>query len=104
MDRVNAPPNVWLQACLYLANVHNISSNDGINNEIPLQRRHGTTPDISAFLQFVFWQKIYFMQHGQYFPATTEQGGYFLGVSHNVGDNLCFKILTADTDQIHVQE
>eukprot|EP00978_Attheya_sp_CCMP212_P040574 scaffold222728_cov27-Attheya_sp.AAC.1 len=55
MDRVNAPPDVWLQACTYLADIHNISANDGINDEIPLQRRHGTTPDISAFLQFVFW-------------------------------------------------
>eukprot|EP00978_Attheya_sp_CCMP212_P035135 scaffold151145_cov47-Attheya_sp.AAC.1 len=100
MDRVNAPPDVWLQACLYLADIHNISSNDGINDDIPLQRRHGTTPDISAFLQFVFWQKIYFMQHDQSFPATTEQAGYFLGVSHNVGDNFCFKILTADTGMI----
>eukprot|EP00978_Attheya_sp_CCMP212_P045824 scaffold362005_cov35-Attheya_sp.AAC.1 len=43
---------------------------------------------------------IYFMQHDLSFPATTEQAGYFLGVFHNVGDNLCFKILTADTDMI----
>ena len=100
MDRVNAPPDVWLQACIYLADIHNISANDGINDDIPLQRRHGTTPDISAFLQFIFWQKIYFLQHDQSFPATKEQAGYFLGVSHNVGDNLCFKILTADTGQI----
>eukprot|EP00978_Attheya_sp_CCMP212_P019118 scaffold53166_cov52-Attheya_sp.AAC.3 len=88
MDCVNAPPDVWLQACMYLADIHNSSANDGINDDIPLQQCHGTTPDISAFLPFSF-------------PATTEQAGYFLGVSHNVGDkNLCFKILTADTGQI----
>eukprot|EP00978_Attheya_sp_CCMP212_P003903 scaffold8338_cov47-Attheya_sp.AAC.1 len=37
MDRVNAPPDVWLQTCTYLADIHNISANDGINDKIPLQ-------------------------------------------------------------------
>jgi hypothetical protein len=100
MDRVNCPPDVWLQACQYLADIHNISANDGLNDEIPLQKRHGSTPDISAYLQFVFWQKVFYMQHTSSFPATTEKAGYFIGVSHNVGDNLCFKILTADTGEI----
>ncbi len=66
----------------------------------PWSRRHGETPDISAFLQFRFYEPVYYLDVSQPFPSTKEKLGYWLGVSNNVGDKLCFHILTSDTHRV----
>ena len=99
MDRVGAPPDVWLQAFMYLADIHNISANDALRGNTPIAARHGNKPDISAFLQFYFWQKVLFRQEVS-FPNSNERAGFFVGIAHNTGDKMTFKILDADTGEI----
>ena len=62
----------------------------------PMEKATGETPDISAFMQFTFWEKVLYYSHGESFPDTTEKVGRFLGVSENCGDALTFYILTKD--------
>lgn len=99
MDRTGAPPDVWLQAFMYLADIHNVSANDALRGQTPIAARHGNTPDISAFLQYVFWEKVLFRQQVS-FPNSNERAGFFIGIAHNTGDMMTFKVLDADTGEI----
>ena len=46
-------------------------------------------------MQFHFYEKIYYLELTAIFPDTKELPGYWLGVADNVGDSLCYHILTA---------
>ena len=100
MDCTGAPPQTWLEACEYLTDIHNICADETLNWQVPVTVRHGNTPDISAYLQFRFYEKIFYLDPKETFPDSKEQPGYWLGVAQNVGDELTFKILTNDTHQI----
>ncbi len=56
------------------------------------------TPEISAFIHIKFYESIYDLTG--YFPDTREFPGNWLGVSHNVGDALCFKVFNTDTHKV----
>jgi hypothetical protein len=56
----NAPEKVWFYASDYVAKVHNICADESLGWEIPLTKRHGTTPDISPYLIFQFYKKVLF--------------------------------------------
>jgi hypothetical protein len=100
LDRTGAPKFCWLAACKYIADVHNICSNETINHQIPLEARHGGLQDISAFLEYKFYKEILYLDSDKSFPSSKEKPGWWLGVAHNVGDAMTFKILTHDTEKI----
>jgi len=62
--------------------------------------RYGRTPDISKFLYFRFWQRVYYLRSEEKFPNSDERSAYWLGVSHHVGDDLTFKLMDAKTCKI----
>jgi hypothetical protein len=43
---------------------------------------------------------VYYHDPNQPDPETKEKSGYWLGLAHNVGDALCYNILTCDTHQV----
>src|SRR5688572_26253001 len=59
----------------------------------PIQYQKGVTPDISAFLQFAFWQPILYLDHESHWPESKERSARWVGVAHNIGDVLTFWIL-----------
>jgi hypothetical protein len=96
MDRQGAPNIAWLQAMEYMADIHNHTSNKSLGWITPIQKRKGHTPDILAFLQFKFYEKIYYMDSDSTYPSMKEKTGYWLGMSKNIGDALTYEILTDD--------
>jgi hypothetical protein len=79
----------------------NYTANASIGNNIPMQVLTGTTPDISAFLQFDFYEPVYYKTEESHFPSmSTEKSGHFAGISEHVGHALTFMILTDDTQKI----
>ena len=100
LDRCNAPEKVWFYASMYVAQVHNICADESLGWEVPMTKRHGTTVDISPYLIFQFYQKVYFLDGEASFPSSKERAGYWLGVCENVGDLLTFWILTDDTEVV----
>ena len=85
---------------IYLADVHNVVADERLKWKTPYFMRYGRTPDISKFLYFRFWQRVYYLRSEEKFPSTGERSGYWLGVSHHVGDDLTFKIMDAKTCKI----
>ena len=100
LDRTNAPPQAWLKAQQYLANVHNHTAKENLRWNIPLTVRHGETRDISHLLMFQFYEPVYYHQTSS-FPDSEERLGYWVGSADNVGDALCHCIIDAETKRFH---
>ena len=99
MDRHGVPDPGWFFAIKYLADVHNHCWHKSLKMT-PKQKRTGITPDISAFLQFSFWEPVLYASHEKIFPSTNERPGHWVGVARNVGDALTFEIYDDQTKKI----
>ena len=94
-----APPEVWLFAMKYVAQINNWTSHESLNWKTPFEKRHGMQPDISSLLAFRFFQPVYYyVEDG--FPDSGEQLGYILGVNDNVGSHMTFDLLTDDKQTV----
>jgi hypothetical protein len=82
--------------------IQNHSAIPSLNNRTPVEWLLGYTPDITVFLQFQFWEPVYYAKYDAKFPAdSTEALRMFVGIAENVGNAMTFKILTADGKIIH---
>jgi hypothetical protein len=61
MDRNEIPEWLWFQVVRYLADLHNYCADESLNWRTPMERRHGDTPNISAFLNFEFYEPVYYL-------------------------------------------
>ena len=57
------------------------------------------TPDISALLQFSFYQPIFYYEK-ESFPSSKEHLGWWVGVAESQGDALTYHVLTIDNQVI----
>ena len=64
---------------------------------------YGTTIDISAYLNFYFYQPVLYSIDNKWPLESPEKSGRWMGVAHNVGDALTYKILTDDTKLFTIQ-
>jgi hypothetical protein len=99
LDMTGAPAWTWFLAATYLADVHNHTWNNE-REIIPTTARDGITRDTSRLLQFVFWERVLYLDHVDVFPQSKERPGYFVGCSPNVGDDLSFRIYDNQTKQV----
>ena len=99
MNRTGAPSGTWPWAQKYIADINNHCATPFLGWKTPIFVRHGYTPDISAFLQFQFWEKVYF-KVDEKSPNPKEAAGYWLGVSNTVGDALTFDIWSDRTKKV----
>ena len=102
MNRTGADAGVWPWAHKYVADVNNHCASPWLNWKIPIQVRHGYKPDISAFLQFQFWEKVYYRTDAAH-PKPKEACGHFCGVCDHVGDKLTFEIWDPKRKNAHHQ-
>ena len=96
MNISGAPDYVWPDCLTWLADIHNVTANEALDYRTPYEKRHGSTPDISAYLLFTFWQPILYLDSEQSYPSSKELPGYFLGIAKHHGDALTFTILTCE--------
>ena len=74
-----------------------------LNNRTLYKVAFGVTPDISAYLVFHWYQEVLYYDPSESFPESREKRGRFVGVAHNVGDALTFKILIDGKDILSYQ-
>jgi hypothetical protein len=66
-----------------------------LNWRTPYEKMWGVTPDISAMLEYHFYKPVYYKTLKPRFPKeSTEQQGWFVGISENVGNAMTYLILT----------
>ena len=99
MNRTGADPKAWPWAHKYIADINNRCATPIHGWKTPISVRHGYTPDISAFLQFQFWERVYFKVDEQH-PNSKEAAGYWMGVSDTVGDALTYHIWSDKTKKV----
>src|SRR6478735_3122830 len=82
MDTTGAPDSAWFLAIQYVADVYNICSDSNLPGDMtPLQYKTGITPDISAYLQFTFWQPVLYLDHESVWLVSNERSGRWTGVA-----------------------
>jgi hypothetical protein len=102
MNTTGANPKTWLLALEYTCEIQNHLAIESLNWRTPTERLLGYTPDITVFLQFRFWEPVYYAKYDGKFPAdSTEELGRFVGIGKHVGHAMTFKILTKDDKVIH---
>ena len=95
MDRTGAPNNLWFYCMLYVVYLLNRVAMESLGWRTPMELALGGTPDLSALLQFRFYEPVYYHDPiGNKFPDTKEKIGHFVGIAENKGDELTFWILT----------
>ena len=92
IDCLGVPAPVRFYAVWYLSDIHNICADRSLNWATPLSIRTGVTPDISAPIQFKFWNKLLVLDTEASWPASKEKTVQYLGVAHNIGDVLTFLV------------
>ena len=93
LDRSGAPANLWLLACEYVTLLLNLTACEAIGFVVPLQKLTGQTQDVSALLQFHFYEPVYYAVNHSFPAGGQERRGRWVGVAESVGDALTWKIL-----------
>ena len=108
MNLTGAPAHCWSLCMLYVCNLLNATASPALGGLTPLQALTGQVPDISHFLQFSFWEPVYYKvderEPDHRFPSqSNEKRGHWVGFADNQGDHLTWKILTDDTNTIIIR-
>ncbi|KAI2503064.1 hypothetical protein MHU86_11412 [Fragilaria crotonensis] len=99
LDRTGTPAAYWLLAMLYVINLMNHLAVASLDWKTPLEVAHGQKPDISPFLQFRWWEPVYYEAPATSgFPSeSVEKTGRWVGIAEHQGDVLTYLVLTDDT-------
>jgi hypothetical protein len=102
MNANGVPPNVWLLLLAYICEIQNHTAVKSLKWRTPTEWLLWYTPDITVFLQFRFYEPVYYATYDAKFPSdSSESLGRFVGIGQNVGHAMTFKILTANDKIIH---
>jgi hypothetical protein len=104
MERRGVPRILWDQTLEYCANLSNRiwHKTPRLEGRTPYEWVHGISPDISAFINFDFYDYVFFTQHPKpLFPEPKRSIGRWLGPSKSIVCDLVFKILTKSGHVIH---
>ena len=96
LDMMDVP--VWTQflAATYLLDAHTNTQNSTCGSFLATAS-DGVTCDTPQLLQFVFWERILYVDHTNTMPESKEYSGYFVGCSTNVGDSSTYIVSTMYT-------
>ena len=94
MVRKNVPQRLWDYGLLWVCDIQNRTSNSsrGLDGRCPLERITGETVDISEYLDFGFYDWVWYRDNA---GLGMTKLGRWLGVSHRIGTLMSFWILTA---------
>ena len=94
MFRTYCPRALWSYGIPYVANIikNTASFAVDIQGRTPLEALTGETPDISQYLDFGFYNRVWFKEDA---GLGETKLGRFLGVSHHIGSHMIYWILSA---------
>ena len=99
MQRTNNPIRLWDYCMVYVAELRSLTVSNlfSLNDGTPFEHVKHFTPDISEYLLFSWFDWVWFHQ-----PTSSQkqQLGRFCGVAHDIGQGLCFYLLTEKGDII----
>jgi hypothetical protein len=105
LDRSGYPPSLWVLCVQHDVYIHNGLSTEGLW-KTPLEAATGQEPDISAILEFHWYESVYFEHHTStsatppYPSKSQERSGHIVGIAEHKGDCLTFLVLDSVTSQV----
>jgi hypothetical protein len=100
MDRTGTQARFWLLCLLYVVFLLNHLSSDALGGLTPIEIATGQRPDISALLQFRWFEPVLYSVDHSFASDSPEKSGRWVGVAENQGDALTYLILTDDTQKV----
>ena len=61
MEITNTPPEYWVLCVQYMVALHNHTAYESLGFKTPMEKKAGSTPDISKFLHFDWWEPVYYL-------------------------------------------
>jgi hypothetical protein len=103
MITTGCDPRAWFKLSKHVSSLNNRIARKSINWRTPYELLYGSTPDISPFVIFEFWEPVYYTDLNTPFPNNQEKIGRFMGIAEDHGNNMCFWILTNETEKLIVR-
>ena len=94
MTRTKTPSILWDFCCQYTAELRNYLARPlpQLHARTPHEILTGNTPDISEFLEFTWYEPVWYYKPAP-FPEQTRKLVRWIGVAHRVGQAMCFWLL-----------
>jgi hypothetical protein len=94
MHRAQTPVVLWDFCCQYMIELRNRLARplQQLNGRTPYELIIGNTPDISEFLEFCWYQPIWYYESNT-FPQENRLLGHWIGIAHRVGQAMCYWVL-----------
>ena len=94
MDKTGTPAKMWLLCLMYVVYLQNHLATESIGWKTPLEAATGQKADVSALLQFRWWEPVYYLADARTYPTESrEKLGRWVGVAENQGDALTYQVL-----------
>jgi hypothetical protein len=100
MDRTGTQSHFWLLCLLYVVFLLNHLAFDALGGLTPIEVATGQRPDISALLQFCWFEPVLYSVDHSFATDSPEKAGCWVGIAETQGDALTYLILTDDTQQV----
>jgi hypothetical protein len=101
MDCTGTQASFWLLCLLYVVFLLNHLASDALGGLSPIEVATGQHPDISAPLQFWWFEPVlYSVDHHSFASDSPEKSGRWVGVAETQGDALTYLILMDDTEKV----
>jgi len=94
LARMACPLVLWDFCCLYTVELRNRIARPlpQLKGRTPYEMLTGNTPDVSEFLEFTWYQPIWYYEP-DVFPKQNKNITRWLGIAHRVGQAMCYWIL-----------
>ena len=85
---------MWLLCLIYVVFLLNHLATESLGWKTPLEVTTGQKTDVSAFLQFRWWEPVYYLADARTYPSESrEKLGRWVGIAENQGDALTYMVL-----------
>lgn len=95
MTRSRTPKRLWDYCGEWVAATRRLTAHDipSLDGRVPTEIVDGNTPDISEYVQFDWYQYVWYHDPAVQFPNDSKRLARWIGVAHDVGNPLTFWIL-----------
>ena len=100
MDKTGTPSPMWLLCLFYVIYLFNHTATESLDWKTPIEAATGQKPDVSALLQFRWWEPVYYSAPNTYPSDSREKLGRWVGIAENQGDALTYLVLDDDTQLV----
>jgi hypothetical protein len=102
MQRTREPKRLWDYCTVYQCELRNVIAHPhySLNGRTPYEIVTGRTPDISEYLDYGWYDTLWYYDQDADFPNEHRKLGKWLGVAHRVGQALCYYILNKNAQVI----